>query len=303
MRLPHHPRVPPNLRAPLRSAIFQAEKGGSEARRPRAALARKPRTASSSGSSPWPRCSRERAHHADGRPVLLAYSFRGSRGRSHQRGPVRQARWGRRRGRGRGSRRCGHDAPASAAPQRRARQAPQKLWPRSSLPGSAKSCRPAGRVVSGGRRSAAPPRGRGPRPRPAGRPGRCPRERKGRLRGGTGRGRASRRRGVSWPRGLSAAGGAPGLGREGAGSAPGGEGGLWPPWPRGDRPARPVRRFTNRHSQALALLFQKKKGDQWDRDRRPFPRRRRSLDLLSRRLLWPLGNSETRLIRKPHHIL
>lgn len=302
MRLPHHPRVPPNLRAPLRSAIFQAEKGGSEARRPRAALARKPRTASSSGSSPWPRCSRERAHHADGRPVLLAYSFRGSRGRSHQRGPVRQARWGRRRGRGRGSRRCGHDAPASAAPQRRARQAPQKLWPRSSLPGSAKSCRPAGRVVSGGRRSAAPPRGRGPRPRPAGRPGRCPRERKGRLRGGTGRGRASRRRGVSWPRGLSAAGGAPGLERAPAprragraGSGPRGRGETGPPGPCGASLTA-----IHRH---LPFCFKKKKGDQWDRDRRPFPRRRRSLDLLSRRLLWPLGSSETRLIRKPHHIL
>lgn len=84
-------RFPLNLRAELRSAIFQEEKGrprrvsslGSPSRAPRP-LTWKLCTASSSGSTSWPRCSPERSYTTQmGVLSSSQYSLRGSRCRSH----------------------------------------------------------------------------------------------------------------------------------------------------------------------------------------------------------------------------
>lgn len=133
----------------------------------RPALTLKPSTASSSGSTLWPRCSRERSHTTQmGIWSSSQYSFRGSRCFSHTPisppGPdgrsvrncftswvtLARCRLGRMCRCGKVSRHCGHDTLVSAAPQQRARQAQQMLWPQSSIMGSTKYCRHTGQVVS-----------------------------------------------------------------------------------------------------------------------------------------------------------
>lgn len=172
------------------SAIFWAEKREAPLALPslcpiraptpphssRRALTLKPSTASSSGSTLWPRCSRERSHTTQmGIWSSSQYSFRGSRCFSHTPisppGPdgrsvrscftnwvtLARCRLGRICRCGKVSRHCGHDTLVSAAPQQRARHAQQMLWPQSSIMGSTKYCRHTGQVVSCCRHSATLP--------------------------------------------------------------------------------------------------------------------------------------------------
>ena len=153
--------------APLALSSLCPTRAPAPPRPARPALTLKPSTASSSGSTLWPRCSRERSHTTQmGIWSSSQYSFRGSRCFSHTPisppGPdgrsvrncftswvtLARCRLGRMCRCGKVSRHCGHDTLVSAAPQQRARQAQQMLWPQSSIMGSTKYCRHTGQVVS-----------------------------------------------------------------------------------------------------------------------------------------------------------